>query len=71
MVGQMMEEINEMESMLDKFVLTPPEQTEKAKLLAEKAGDTVCLLDVQFRYTVFSVFLFLYFFLILSAGSSF
>ncbi|KAL9180621.1 hypothetical protein ACHAXT_011074 [Thalassiosira profunda] len=38
-VGQMMAEISEMEAMLDKFVLTPPEETEKAKLLAEGFAD--------------------------------
>jgi len=38
-VGQMMEEIREMEGMLNQFVLTPPEQEEKAKLLSEGFAD--------------------------------
>lgn len=38
-VSQMMAEIGEMEGMLDKFVLTEPEQAEKVKLLSEGFAD--------------------------------
>eukprot|EP00584_Thalassiosira_punctigera_P009343 CAMPEP_0172537196 /NCGR_PEP_ID=MMETSP1067-20121228/8846_1 /TAXON_ID=265564 ORGANISM="Thalassiosira punctigera, Strain Tpunct2005C2" /NCGR_SAMPLE_ID=MMETSP1067 /ASSEMBLY_ACC=CAM_ASM_000444 /LENGTH=1160 /DNA_ID=CAMNT_0013322443 /DNA_START=23 /DNA_END=3505 /DNA_ORIENTATION=- len=38
-IGQMMEEVKEMEGMLNQFVLTPPEQLEKAKLLSEGFAD--------------------------------
>lgn len=38
-VAQMMEEIKEMEGMLNQFVLTPPEQAEKVKLLSEGFAD--------------------------------
>ena len=38
-VTQMMEEVTEMEGMLDKFVLTQPEQEEKVRLLSEGFAD--------------------------------
>ena len=38
-VAQMMEEVSEMEAMLNQFVLTPPEQAEKTKLLSEGFAD--------------------------------
>ena len=38
-IGQMMEEVSEMEGMLNQFVLTMPEQAEKAKLLSEGFAD--------------------------------
>lgn len=38
-VGQMMEEVSEMEGMLNQFILTPPEQAEKGKLLSEGFAD--------------------------------
>mmetsp|Transcript_18576 Transcript_18576/g.33600 ORF Transcript_18576/g.33600 Transcript_18576/m.33600 type:complete len:1152 (+) Transcript_18576:14-3469(+) len=38
-IGQMMEEVSEMEGMLNQFVLTLPEQAEKAKLLSEGFAD--------------------------------
>ncbi|KAL7551496.1 hypothetical protein ACHAWF_014686 [Thalassiosira exigua] len=38
-VGQMVEEATEMEGMLDQFVLTKPEQAEKARLLSEGFAD--------------------------------
>merc|ERR1712032_1670828 len=38
-VGQMMEEVRELEGMLNQFALTAPEQAEKAKLLSEGFSD--------------------------------
>jgi len=38
-VGQMVEEVNKMESMLNQFALTAPEEAEKAELLSEGFAD--------------------------------